>query len=86
MPVPTAKQNVLTTSAGDVVAILKENSNLRAIYRKRYYIEKRVKMDIHSGAVENMTPEKCAEVHTGNNSTIKKNFSIVNINDISSDQ
>ncbi|XP_033232124.1 uncharacterized protein LOC117183075 [Belonocnema kinseyi] len=81
---PTDERNVLTTSTGDVVAIVEGNNRLRGIYVKRRddcYI-KRVKINKKSGNVKEMTLKEIAESPLGNKNPITKNFGIINVSDI----
>ncbi|XP_033214875.1 uncharacterized protein LOC117171557 [Belonocnema kinseyi] len=85
VPVPSEEQTVLSTSNGDVFAIFAKNQkSLRGIHARRnrlmeIKIEKRVKMNIESGAITEMTREEIAESLLGRSNPIKLNFEIINL-------
>ncbi|XP_033220795.1 uncharacterized protein LOC117175233 isoform X2 [Belonocnema kinseyi] len=81
-PMTTNEQHVLTTSTGDVVAILVGTTHLRGIYSKGDLIEQRVKINMYSGLVEDMTSAEIQDSPIGQRFPILNNFRIVNVKDI----
>lgn len=90
MPIPTEAQTVLTTSDGDVLAIFEKNhTRLRGMYAlKDEYesqVERRVKINIQSGAIRNMTPKEIRECSLGPRHPVSKDFKMINVNNVPHD-
>lgn len=88
MPMPTEEQTILLTSNGDVFAIFGDDTFLRGIYTIRTYLgnkcEKRVKMNMYSGMITDMTKQEIRETPLGKSRPISKNFRAIMIHDFRS--
>lgn len=83
-PMPTEERNVLTTSTGDILAILEGSSHLRGIYTSQVCGRRRVKINMVSGAIDIMTSEEIKQTPLGSRNPISKNFRILDVNEIPS--
>lgn len=79
-PVPKEQQYVLETPNGEIVAILDGNNVLRGMYLTRDFFEYRVKMNINSGKLEDMTEEECKETPLGSRYRMSRHFQILDLN------
>ncbi|XP_033228938.1 uncharacterized protein LOC117180551 [Belonocnema kinseyi] len=82
-PILTKERLVLSTSTGDVLGIFeKKNKLLRGIYtlkypKTSYATPQRVKINMHSGAIQEMTLEEMQAVPIGSPHPVSKNFRTV---------
>ncbi|XP_033221725.1 uncharacterized protein LOC117175955 isoform X1 [Belonocnema kinseyi] len=73
-PMPTGERFVLTTSNGEIMALLeRSNTILRGIYAVQYFL-KRVKVNMYSGLVFPLNKIEADVTPTSGNQPIAKNF------------
>ncbi|XP_033221270.1 uncharacterized protein LOC117175657 [Belonocnema kinseyi] len=79
--IPTEVQPVLSSSNGEVFALIVERTRtLRGIFIKsKTGVQKRIKINMNSGKIKEMTKVEMRETRCGNNSPISQIFRIVNV-------